>query len=272
MKNMKDIITKNSGPNLTKLLCVVLLLLFIYANGFLCASCNADEFSINNNGESVFFKDTSQKPDYVIALEKGDYKSGIKLIRPFAEKGDLFAQYTIGVLYSEGRGVSQNYYEAKKWWHLAAEKGEPHAQYNLGVLYFHGRGVSRNYHEAKKWWLLAAEGGEPRAQYNLGVIYLEGRGVPENHLEAKKWWLLAAENGEAQAQYKIGNLCVKENRNTRQGYKEAEKWWRKAAEQGHLEAQVSLATIYGTGNGVPQNYQVDIGGRPKNSKFPMIDH
>lgn len=40
-----------------------------------------------------------------------------------AEHGHAAAQYNMGVLYDEGRGVTQDYREAAKWYELAAVQG-----------------------------------------------------------------------------------------------------------------------------------------------------
>ena len=49
-----------------------------------------------------------------------------------AEQGDADAQFQLGVMYAEGRGVLKSYVDAVKWYRKAAEQGDVHAQYNLG--------------------------------------------------------------------------------------------------------------------------------------------
>ena len=63
---------------------------------------------------------------------------------------------------------------------------------NLGFLYGQGRGVSQDYAEAVRWFRAAAEQGDATAQYNLGVLYHEGRGVPQDFVRAHMWLNLAA--------------------------------------------------------------------------------
>ena len=65
-----------------------------------------------------------------------------------------------------------------KWYTLAAEQGNADAQYNLGVMYDNGRGVPQDDKTAVKWYRLAAEQGDASAQSNLGVMYGTGQGVP----------------------------------------------------------------------------------------------
>jgi len=82
-------------------------------------------------------------------------------------------------MYVLGRGVSEDYAEALKWYRLAAEQGYADAQYALGKAYDDGEGVPQDYAEAVKWYRLAAERGQPDAQFNLGVMYAMGQGVPQ---------------------------------------------------------------------------------------------
>jgi TPR repeat protein len=52
--------------------------------------------------------------------------------------------------------VSQDNAEAAKWYRKAADQGHANAQYNLGVMYSTGQGVPQDYVEAHKWFNLAA--------------------------------------------------------------------------------------------------------------------
>ena len=67
-----------------------------------------------------------------------------------------------------------------------AEQGDVEAQFVLGVMYENGKGVTRDYAEAVKWYRLAAEQGDARGQTCLGVMYEFGQGVPQNQTEAVK--------------------------------------------------------------------------------------
>ena len=66
-------------------------------------------------------------------------------------------------MYSDGRGVPQNYAEAARLYRLAAEQGDALAQYNLGVMYGNGQGLPQNYQLAYMWFSLAAAKGVERA-------------------------------------------------------------------------------------------------------------
>ena len=57
----------------------------------------------------------------------------------------------------------QDYTEAVKWWRKAAEQGNTDAQYSLGVCYFFGHGVTKDEAEAVKWLRKAAGLGHREA-------------------------------------------------------------------------------------------------------------
>ena len=110
------------------------------------------------------------------------------------------AQYSLGLMYTQGRSVPQNDAEAVRWYRLATEQGHPVAQYNLGVSYAEGRGVPQDDAEAVRWYQLATEQGDAEAQLNLGFMYVDGRGVPQDDAEAARLSELAAEQVLAEAQ------------------------------------------------------------------------
>ncbi len=54
-------------------------------------------------------------------------------------------------MYREGTGVPQNARVAVNWYRKAAAQGLSEAQYNLGNMYENGKGVSKDNAEAAKW-------------------------------------------------------------------------------------------------------------------------
>ena len=81
-----------------------------------------------------------------------------------AEQGDASAQFNLGVMYGNGRGVTQDYAEAVRWYRLAAEQGNAVAQGNLGVMYGLGEGVAQDYARAHMWANIASANGKDRAE------------------------------------------------------------------------------------------------------------
>jgi len=115
------------------------------------------------------------KQGHVEAKKKLDviiYNKELKL----AQKGDILAQYNLGLIYEHGQGVAQNNEEAVRWYRLAATQQYADAQFNLGYMYENGLGVTRDDNEAERLYRLAAEQGHHNA-----IINLLSRNPPKMH-------------------------------------------------------------------------------------------
>ena len=85
------------------------------------------------------------------------------------------------------------------WFRRAVLHKSVKAETNLGIMYANGRGVKQDFGEARKWFQQASDHGEVKAQHNLGALYATGRGVPQSYAEAAKWYGLAARRGDQAA-------------------------------------------------------------------------
>ncbi len=63
----------------------------------------------------------------VAAYKRGDYETALREMRVLAAQGDAAAQYNLGVMYENGRGVTQADAEAVKWYRKAAAQGHARA-------------------------------------------------------------------------------------------------------------------------------------------------
>ncbi|MBO6561161.1 MAG: sel1 repeat family protein [Nisaea sp.] len=133
------------------------------------------------------------------AYDRGDYPTALREWQPLAEQGDRDAQFSLGRMHENGKGVPQSDTEAINWYRKAAEQGHEQAQFNLGGIYRFSQGVPRDYAEAAHWYLKAAEQGNEGAQIMLGSMYYSGRGVPQDEVLAYMWYSLAAEQGSSLA-------------------------------------------------------------------------
>ena len=125
--------------------------------------------------------------------------------RKAAEQGDTSAQFNLGVMYANGRGVPQDYAEAARWYRKAAEQGHAPAQFNLADMYASGQGVPQDYAESVRWYRKAAEQGHAPAQFNLGNMYARGQGVTQDYAEAHMWFNLAASRASGDDQKKFAD-------------------------------------------------------------------
>ena len=96
-------------------------------------------------------------------------------LRRQAEQGNAEAQYKLGHMYEDGKGVPAYDAEAVKWYRLAAAQGAVEAQFRLGVIYASkGRAVPTDDAEAMTWWPRSAAWLHRHAQHNLGIMYTKG--------------------------------------------------------------------------------------------------
>ncbi|HMM76774.1 MAG TPA: tetratricopeptide repeat protein [Gammaproteobacteria bacterium] len=102
--------------------------------------------------------------DGVLALMMGDNDKALKTFVPLAETSDhAYAQYFLGRMYAEGRGVEVDKEAAAKWFRKAAEKGVQDAQFRLGGCYERGEGVPKDMEYAYGWYSVSAHIGNPKA-------------------------------------------------------------------------------------------------------------
>ena len=178
-----------------------------------------------------------------------------------AEQGEAQAQKDLGIMYYNGRGVSQDYKEAFKWYTKAAKQGNANAFSNLGALYANGQGTKVNFKEAIKWFKLAVENGDAQAQKNLEIVEkLEKQRIEEERIAAK---------GDADELFELGWKYRNENEG------KAIKWYKLSAKKGNYDAQVNLTNIanvayddedYKTALGI---YEVLAGAGVKDSQFRL---
>ncbi len=113
-----------------------------------------------------------------------DRSEAMKWYRKAAEQGHGLAKHFLEIYLNEVRQA--------KFALDAAEQGKVRAQSDLAQMYMDGRGVTQDYAEAMKWYRKAAEQKDGNAQYQLGRMYEEGLGVTKDLAEAKKWYRMAA--------------------------------------------------------------------------------
>ncbi|MGY9106447.1 MAG: tetratricopeptide repeat protein, partial [Alphaproteobacteria bacterium] len=86
-------------------------------------------------GGLVWLWPSQPPPNGLVAFEQGDYGAAFQFWFSDAEQGDPKAQYNLGLLYRDGRGVARDADQAIRWFESAAEKGMPQAQVNLAAIY-----------------------------------------------------------------------------------------------------------------------------------------
>jgi TPR repeat protein len=129
---------------------------------------------------------------------------GFRWIRMAAEQGNSVAEYMVGCLYHEGKGVPKDEKAASHWLRIAASRGNLKAQKHLATMYY----LDKNYKQSIAWYHLAAAQGDARAQALLGKQYFQGEGVAKDEEAALRWLNLAAEKDDTLGMYYLGVMLT----------------------------------------------------------------
>jgi TPR repeat protein len=106
----------------------------------------------------------------VSAYESGRFEAAMSEFRPLVEQGHAGAEFMTGVMYFQGRGVTQNRNIAAIWFHKAAIKGHAGAQLAFGSVHIRGIGVYQDLIQAYKWLTLAADSKVPGLQQQATML------------------------------------------------------------------------------------------------------
>jgi TPR repeat protein len=187
-----------------------------------------------------------------------------------ANKGDSAAQYDVGSMYQNGRGVKADRDKAIEWYTRAASqenteavsrlelmksnearfsttgvnasRGEVDSQMDLGNMYEKGIGTRIDYEQARHWYEKAAAAGHAKASFSLGLMYHEGTGIKRNNKAAFKWFSDAARQGSTPAQYYLGKLYASGS-GVRKNYATAVEWYSRAADGGFDQARGAIIEV-----------------------------
>lgn len=166
-----------------------------------------------------------------------------------ATRGNSNAQYDIGTMYQNGRGVKADRSKAINWYRKAASQDNQKAISRLKLIESNEDRLNKE--------LARASNGDMESQYNLGKMFTQGIGVNIDHSQATSWYEKAANQGSVKAEYKLG-LIYYEGTGTRKNSKVAFKWFQRAAENGYPPAQYYLGKMYASGQGVARNYTTSL--------------
>ncbi len=143
----------------------------------------------------------------IYCVDEGkDYGLAANWFRKAAEHGNAAAQYSLGVLYTDGLGVAADPHRAVAWYQRSAAQGYAKAENNLAWFYANGKGVARDPGLAASWYRKAAEQGNAKAQMSLGLLYASGSGVAKDLALARQWLQRSAAQGDPDAARELAAL------------------------------------------------------------------
>jgi TPR repeat protein len=189
-----------------------------------------------------------------------------------ANQGNSNAQFDIGSMYQNGRGVTPDRTKAINWYRKAAAQqndkaisrlkllqaneerfrkesasasnGNPESQYKLGNMYTEGVGTNIDLKKAAEAYEQSANQGYVKAEYKLGLIYYEGTGVKASKKTAYKWFRKAADKNYAAAQYYLGKMFAS-GEGVKRNYNTSLEWYTKAVDGGFNQARSEMIDVTG---------------------------
>jgi len=97
----------------------------------------------------------------------------------FAEQRSSETQFELGQMFSSTH-EQRDYQQAAHWFDHAARQGNARAQYKIGLMYSKGIGVAQNYIKSYAWLKVAASQGSARALRYLKKV---AKRIPPNRLD-----------------------------------------------------------------------------------------
>ena len=202
-------------------------------------------------------------------------KKAILWWREAAKNGDSLALSHLGDLYYDGRGVTQDYSEALRFYKKSIEQNKDKEILDsykeffcLGYMYEKGLGIEKNINIALKYYHRVADAFENKAKsilddvtcrvsdsmFQIGCIYLFGNDVDIDYANAFKWFSKAAIYEMPAAQYNLGCM-YSEGQGVIKNYEMAFSWFMKAALQEYSLAEYNVGISYQYGYGCKQDYK-----------------
>jgi TPR repeat protein len=142
------------------------------------------------------FEETTNK-----ALAAGDAAAVLKALDKQVYRGNIIAAQQLGLMYRDGKVVTQDPAKARKWLKVAAaldgtriwyKRGLADSQYALAIMLRDGIGGKADPAAAASWFEQAAEQGEVRAQLAVAHLYMKSAGIKQNPARAFVWSSIAA--------------------------------------------------------------------------------
>lgn len=156
------------------------------------------------------------------AYKNGNYERAVKLFRQESEDGNIVADWYLGNMYREGRGVPRDDASAFTYYSRVADHYDPDESDNTRLRIIVdsmvriadyqrtgavNAGIEANPAAAARTYLkIATAYGHPAAHYSLGVMCIRGEGVKKNPQQGLKWLMSAARKRYAPAEAFLGEL------------------------------------------------------------------
>ncbi len=204
---------------------------------------------------SILISSCVQLTPEQLAFRQSEYELGVQQMNQNNAKPDLFlphlhnaadlylpeAQFLLGQVYSDGRYLVPNWYEAVRWYERAGYNGILPAQQILANVYHYGRpGVPYSYTSAISWYKRAGRNGDANAAATAGFLILETAISDYDFKDAYYWLERAGREGNFQARIaarELGERIHRQEERERRQREREERIRREERERAHAEEE-----------------------------------
>ncbi|TQI66302.1 TPR repeat protein [Clostridium sp. KNHs216] len=185
-------------------------------------------------------------------------QGAVDWFRKCAEKGNPFAAYQPGVLFSAGQEISIDDSLAQKFYSIAIsgfislDLKQPNAgiERKIAQMFCSRNGTAQNYAAAVQWFSISAAKGDPYSQFQFARMIQKGEGTPVDELKAQLIYAAAIsgflkilqEKPDADLLYKVG-MMYEAGLGTKRKLSSAKQYYTEAAAEGNVHAQLRLNQI-----------------------------
>lgn len=181
-----------------------------------------------------------------------DMEKGVREYEKAAEKGNPFAQYQLGKLYTDKGLEIYDLEKGIKYLKLSAEQENEFAQYRLGVIYTDPEQTVYDLQKGITYLEMSAGQGNEAAKYRLGKLYLNPSTEIYDIRKGIGYLEELSGKGNQNAKYVLGKEYLREESEVYDPEKGI-RYMQELAEDGNEYAQVKLGLEYIKGENVPKN-------------------
>lgn len=177
------------------------------------------------------------------SVKNGDFSRALSELNFLSQQGILGADYYLGKMYYEGKGVPRSLNKAYELFLSSYKQGYALSGYYLYKIPLEIQKDSFSL-QGLEFLKEAGRAGSFEALEELGDLYMkENALVQKNHTYAFGFYLLGALKGDKKSQRKLA-ILYKNGVGTTQDLENAMKWMKRSAHQGYVLAQKDLAQWY----------------------------
>ena len=103
----------------------------------------------------------------VVEFKKGNYEAAIRILGPYADRGNERAEFNVGIAYALGLGVRRDRERAHAMLHRSMGPKALEMYTWLAKSFENGDGVAKDPAEAMAWYRIAADEGSDQARTRL---------------------------------------------------------------------------------------------------------